>query len=77
MVRNGRYQSASEAVRDAIRLLQERGREEAAKLRALREAVLDGIAALDRGDYQSFDSAEELARHLREISGEVLTPRDS
>lgn len=49
MVRTGTYQNASEAVRDALRLLQQRHREDTAKLKALRSAARVGIADLDRG----------------------------
>lgn len=46
----GRYRSASEAVRDALRLLQEREAERGAKLEALRTSVGVGLAELDRGE---------------------------
>lgn len=47
VVDNGEYQNASEAVRDAIRALQQRRREDALKLEALRVQVQAGIEALD------------------------------
>lgn len=50
-VADGEYQNASEVMRDALRLLQERRREEKIKLQKLREAVDVGIAAIERGDY--------------------------
>lgn len=51
MLKTGEYRNASEAMRDAIRALQQRRAEEALKLDRLRLAVQQGVAALDRGDY--------------------------
>ena len=51
MLKAGEYRNASEALRDAIRALQQRRAEEALKLDKLRLAIQQGLAALDRGDY--------------------------
>jgi antitoxin ParD1/3/4 len=58
MVSSGTYQSASEAVRDAVRLLQERRRAEAAKLRALRRHIQTGLDDLVSGDFVELDVAD-------------------
>jgi antitoxin ParD1/3/4 len=58
VVQTGEYQNASEAVRDALRALQQRRREDALKLKALRVQVKAGINALDRGDFVEVDEAE-------------------
>jgi antitoxin ParD1/3/4 len=50
IVEAGEYQNASEAVRDALRALQQRRREDALKLQVLRAQVQLGVAALDGGD---------------------------
>src|SRR5437867_6521345 len=50
VVEAGEYQNASEAVRDALRALQQRRREDALKLQALRAQIRLGVEALDRGD---------------------------
>ena len=50
VVRDGEYQNASEAVRDALRLLQQQRREDALKLKALRAAIKAGIHELESGD---------------------------
>jgi antitoxin ParD1/3/4 len=50
-VETGDYQNASEVVRDALRLLQERQKEEKLKLQRLREAADVGLKAIERGDY--------------------------
>jgi len=68
-VRAGKYATTSEAVRDGIRLLQERKAERAARLEELRKAVAIGVAAADRGDFTTIDFdavlAEALARARR------------
>jgi antitoxin ParD1/3/4 len=43
LVESGRYSTASEVMRDGLRLLQEREEFQAAKLQALREAVDEGV----------------------------------
>lgn len=43
MVDSGRYASASEVLRDGLRLLEEREEQRQAKLASLREAMQDGM----------------------------------
>ncbi|MCI5078474.1 type II toxin-antitoxin system ParD family antitoxin [Oricola sp.] len=42
MISSGRYASASEVVRDALRLLEEREEQRKARIEALREAIREG-----------------------------------
>ncbi len=66
LVEAGRYRSASEVVRGAIRLLQDREAERSAKLDGLRGSIDAGIEELDRGDGASADDVfEEILRALR------------
>jgi antitoxin ParD1/3/4 len=58
VVKAGEYQNASEAVRDALRVLQQRRREDVLKLKALRAQIKAGVDALDRGDFVEVDDAE-------------------
>lgn len=58
VVRSGEYQNASEAIRDALRALQQRRREDALKLKALRAHLKAGVDALDRGDFVEVDEAD-------------------
>jgi antitoxin ParD1/3/4 len=54
MVVSGRYQNASEVLRDGLRLLQRRELEEAAKLEALRGALDEAEAAIAAGDIHDY-----------------------
>jgi len=66
LVEGGRYRSASEAVRGAIRLLQDREAERSAKLEALRRSIEMGVEELDRGGQASADEVfEEILKALR------------
>lgn len=49
-VRSGRYQSASEVVRESLRLKQQVEELHAARLEALRRDLDAGLAELDRGE---------------------------
>jgi len=51
IVKAGEYQNASEAVRDALRVLQKRRREDALKLKAMRMQIKTGVDALEQGDF--------------------------
>jgi antitoxin ParD1/3/4 len=67
VVKTGEYQNASEAVRDALRALQQRRREDALKLRALRLHIKIGADALDRGEFVEVDEAD-LETYLEELA---------
>ena len=57
VVKAGEYQNASEAVRDALRALEQRRREDALKLKALRMQIKAGVDALERGEFIEIDEA--------------------
>ena len=58
MVKAGKYQNASEMVRDALRGLQQRWKEDELKLTILRKQIKAGITALDRGDFTEVEDAD-------------------
>jgi len=58
MVKAGKYQNASEAMRDAVRGLQQRWKEDELKLTALRKMIRTGAEALDRGNFTELKDAD-------------------
>jgi len=67
LVRSGRYQNASEVLRDGLRLVEAREADEAARLQALRDAARVGEADLEAGRYREFDDPEALVSHVRAL----------
>ena len=51
LVQSGRYQNASEVLRDGLRLIEDRERIEEAKLKALKQAARQGWADVSAGRY--------------------------
>jgi putative addiction module CopG family antidote len=72
LVASGRYQNASEVLREGLRLIEAREREESARLKALRHAAQVGIDDIEAGRYRIFGSADELEDHLTELADAVL-----
>jgi antitoxin ParD1/3/4 len=73
LVESGRYQNASEVLRDGLRLVEQREAEDASKLKALRSAARVGIGALERGEFKEFEDMEELRTYLNGLSEKVIS----
>lgn len=73
LVESGRYQNASEVLRDGLRMVEQREAEDATRLKALREAARVGTAALDRGEFKEFDDIEDLQSYLNDLSETVIS----
>jgi antitoxin ParD1/3/4 len=58
VIKAGEYQNASEAIRDALRVLQQKRCEDALKLKALRAQIKTGLDALEQGDFIEVAEAE-------------------
>ncbi|HKV15024.1 MAG TPA: type II toxin-antitoxin system ParD family antitoxin [Reyranella sp.] len=73
LVKSGRYQNASEVLRDGLRLVEQRAAEDAGKLKALRAAARIGVGALDRGEFKEFRNVEDLQAYLNDLSEKVIS----
>lgn len=69
LVSSGRYQNASEVLREGLRLVEQREAEDAYRLQALRSAVKLGIDDIEAGRFHSFHSKESLHTHLKSVVG--------
>ena len=72
LVSSGRYQNASEVLREGIRLIERQELENEAHLTALREGAKTGIADLESGRFQNFAASEPLRRHLAALAKDAV-----
>jgi antitoxin ParD1/3/4 len=73
LVQSGRYQNASEVLREGLRLVESREVEQATKLETLRAAAQLGVSALDRGEFKEFPNGLALLAHLNKIADKVAS----
>lgn len=78
LVETGRYQNASEVLREGLRLIEQRERLEAAQLSALREAAAKGWADIDAGRYVDIadEQLEDTIGQLGRKAAERVTARN-
>lgn len=69
-VKTGMYQTASEVIREGLRLLRERDQ----RLKMLRQDVHAGFASVDRGEYTDYDQStiRGLAKRVKERGAKRL-----
>ena len=72
LVASGRYQNASEVLREGLRMVERRETEESARLTALRDAVNIGITDIEAGRFRAFDTPEAIDRHLSVLARDVI-----
>jgi antitoxin ParD1/3/4 len=76
-VTSGQFSNASEVVREGLRMLEQRDREDKAKLQWLRAAAKEGFNSIDRGEGLEFETVDDLEDYVhqvgREVSAQVAT----
>ena len=75
LVTSGRYQNASEVLRDGLRLIQQREQEASDRLQVLREAVAVGVADIQEGRSTTFEDADALRTHLAKLTEKTTASR--
>jgi antitoxin ParD1/3/4 len=73
LVQSGRYQNASEVLREGLRMVEQRDSEDAYRLAVLRKAAQEGIADIDAGRFKTFESKQGLRDHMQGIAAKVRT----
>ena len=73
LVSSGRYQNASEVLREGLRLVENQQEEAKARLKALRDAAREGITDVGAGRYRTFESPTRLRGHLGTLRDDVLS----
>ena len=73
LVQSGRYQNASEVMREGLRLLEQRVAEDTAKIEALRHATSIGIMNLEQGRF-TLVNEEDPEHYLEGLSLEATLP---
>ena len=73
LVQSGRYQNASEVLREGLRMVEQRDAEDAYRLVALRKAAQEGIADIDAGRFKTFESKQGLRDQMQGIAAKART----
>jgi len=64
-VASGKYNSASEVVREALRLLEEQDELHRVKLEVLKRDIMVGVADLEAGRYKTYVSGQDLSDDIK------------
>ena len=71
-VRTGRYQTASEVVREGLRLIEDRDTQRALQLRRLREDIKVGLDQVDKGHVAPLDVKKIKAEGRKRLAARRL-----
>ena len=77
LVSSGRYQNASEVMREGIRLVERQEAENVARLEAIRAAAEIGMADVVEGRFLDFEASEALSNHLATLAEHALAEPSS
>ncbi len=69
-VKSGNYNSASEVIREALRLLKEQDQLREIRREGVRREVMKGVEQIQNGQYTTISSAEEAAQLAEKIKRE-------
>ncbi len=72
LVSTGRYQNASEVLREGLRMVEQREAEDESRLEALRSAFRVGIDDFEQGRYATFESGSQLRGHLASLASKAI-----
>jgi antitoxin ParD1/3/4 len=75
LVASGRYQNASEVLREGLRLVEQREAEDAYRLEALRSAVQVGIEDITAGRFNNFEKKGSLRAHLKSVTDKAIATK--
>lgn len=65
LVKAGRYQNASEVLRDGLRMLEDRVQQRAAELEDIRAGVVAGFDQVERGEFAEGSGEEAIERAFK------------
>lgn len=68
LVSSGRYQNASEVLREGLRLVEKREAEDSLRLQALKNSVMAGFDDIQAGRFTTFESTAALKTHLNSLT---------
>ena len=68
LVESGRFQNASEVLREGVRLVEKQEADEVVRLEALRAALRVGIVDIEAGRSRVFTDSKALRRHLKSLT---------
>lgn len=74
-VASGMYHSASEVVRDGLRLLKDQDDQREAKLENLRNELRKGVESLERGETTTYASGRELTEKIQSEGRHMIAER--
>jgi antitoxin ParD1/3/4 len=72
LVSSGRYQNASEVLREGLRMIERREAEDSTRLAALQEAARVGINDIEAGRFQTFTTPYALGQHLTGLAADAI-----